>query len=263
MDKLPFPLPNFAPGWVWLAGAGPGDPGLLTLHVLNGLRQADVVVYDALVGEAVLTVVPTGCALEYAGKRGGKPSPTQPDITRRLIDLAGQGKRVLRLKGGDPFVFGRGGEEALGLAAAGVPFRVIPGISAGIGGLAYAGIPVTHRDTNSVVTFLTGHNAAGVVPDTIDWAAVARGSPVIVLYMGLKHLGAIAGKLLAAGRSAEEPVAVVSNASLPQQRVVETTLGACGSDAAAQSLPTPTIVVIGEVVRLRASLDWLGALSGP
>ena len=263
MEKLPFALPTFEPGWVWLAGAGPGDPGLLTLHVVNGLRQADVVVYDALVGEAVLTLVPAGCAREYAGKRGGKPSPTQPDITRRLIELARQGKRVLRLKGGDPFVFGRGGEEALGLAEAQVPFRVIPGISAGIGGLAYAGIPVTHRDTNSVVTFLTGHNAAGEVPDTIDWEAVARGSPVIVLYMGLKHLGSIAGKLLAGGRRADEPVAVISNASLPQQRVVETTLGTCGSDAAALGLPTPTIVVIGEVVRLRASLDWLGALRKP
>src|SRR5579864_7462204 len=153
MDELPFALPEFPPGWVWLAGAGPGDPGLLTLHVVNGLRLADVVVYDALVGDAILTLVPERCVREYAGKRGGKPSPTQPDITRRLIELARQGKRVLRLKGGDPFVFGRGGEEALGLAEAGVPFRVIPGISAGIGGLAYAGIPVTHRDTNSVVTF--------------------------------------------------------------------------------------------------------------
>jgi uroporphyrin-III C-methyltransferase len=261
MNELPFALPEFAPGWVWLAGAGPGDPGLLTLHVLHGLRQADVVVYDALVGEAIMTVVPATCAREYAGKRGGKPSLTQPDITRRLIELARQGKRVLRLKGGDPFVFGRGGEEALGLAEAGVPFRVIPGISAGIGGLAYAGIPVTHRDTNSVVTFLTGHSAAGTVPDTIDWPAVAHGSPVLVLYMGLKHLPVIAGKLLAAGRQADEPLAAVSNASLPQQRVVETTLGAASSDPRLQQLSPPTIVVIGEVVRLRANLDWLGALS--
>ncbi|HUN51211.1 MAG TPA: uroporphyrinogen-III C-methyltransferase [Candidatus Sulfotelmatobacter sp.] len=263
MDDLPFVMPPFQPGWVWLAGAGPGDPGLLTLHVVNGLRQADVVVYDALVGAAVLTLVPKTCAREYAGKRGGKPSPGQPDITRRLIELARQGKRVLRLKGGDPFVFGRGGEEALGLAEAGVPFRVIPGISAGIGGLAYAGIPVTHRDTNSAVTFLTGHNAAGVVPDTIDWAAIAHGSPVIVLYMGLRHLGAIAGKLLAAGRDRGEPVAVVSNASLPNQRVIETTLGACAADAAALALPAPSIVVIGEVVRLRARLDWLAVLARP
>src|SRR5579883_802501 len=158
MDSLPLPLPEFEPGWVWLAGAGPGDPGLLTLHALHGLRHADVVVYDALVSEAVLTLSPSHVAREFAGKRGGKPSPKQADISLRLVALARAGKRVLRLKGGDPMVFGRGGEEALSLSAAGVPFRIIPGLSAGIGGLAYAGIPVTHREANSVVSFLTGHN---------------------------------------------------------------------------------------------------------
>ena len=166
MDSLPFDLPTLEPGWVWLAGAGPGDPGLLTLTALGGLRSADVVVYDALVGEQVLALARPGVALEYAGKRGGKPSPKQADISRRLIQHAREGRRVLRLKGGDPFVFGRGGEEALALVEAGVPFRIVPGISSGIGGLAYAGIPVTHRETNSAVTFLTGHNVTGEVQTT-------------------------------------------------------------------------------------------------
>ena len=147
--------PEFQPGWVWLAGAGPGDPGLVTLHVLNALQQADVVIYDALIDSRILDWVRPGATIEYAGKRGGKPSPKQRDISIRLIELAQQGMRVLRLKGGDPFVFGRGGEEAQTLVQANIPLRILPGISAGIGGLAYAGIPVTHRDVNQSVTFVT------------------------------------------------------------------------------------------------------------
>ncbi|MDP6351664.1 MAG: uroporphyrinogen-III C-methyltransferase [Alphaproteobacteria bacterium] len=259
---LPKNLPTLEPGWVWLTGAGPGDPGLLTLHALNGLSQADVVVYDALVGAGVLDLARRGCRREYAGKRGGRPSPTQPDISHRLIQLAGEGLRVLRLKGGDPFVFGRGGEEALALVAARVPFRVIPGVTAGIGGLAYAGIPITHRETNSAVTILTGHGATGAVPADIDWRAIAAGAPVIVVYMALKHLDDIAARLIAAGRGAGEPVAIVSKASLADQKVVETTLGACAGDATAAAIEAPAIIAIGEVVRLRGGLDWLGAIAG-
>ncbi|MEM7221997.1 MAG: uroporphyrinogen-III C-methyltransferase [Pseudomonadota bacterium] len=262
MMDLPFPLPELQPGWVWLTGAGPGDPALLTLTALNGLRQADVVVYDALVGEQILALVPAGADLEFAGKRGGRPSPKQVDISQKLIRLARDGKRVLRLKGGDPFIFGRGAEEALSLVEAGVPFRIVPGISSGIGGLAYAGIPVTHRDVNSAVTFLTGHNASGQVPDNLDWAALARGSPVLVIYMALKHLERIAGLLIAHGRPADEPVAVVSKASLPEQSVLETTLGTCHEDSLASAIEPPSLVVIGHVVRLRDGLDWLGALDG-
>src|SRR5262245_21007918 len=184
-DTLPGPsLPAFEPGWVWLAGAGPGDPGLLTLLALHGLRHADIIVYDALVGPGVLALARPGAALEYAGKRGGKPSARQPDISLRLVQLAREGKLVLRLKGGDPFVFGRGGEEAMALVAAGIPFRIVPGISAGIGGLAYAGIPVTHRDINSAVTFITGHDTSGLVPDSVDWVSLARGSPGLVIHLG-------------------------------------------------------------------------------
>ena len=262
MDTDDLSLPVFQSGSVWLVGAGPGDPGLLTLHAVNGLKQADVVVYDALVGGAILDLARPDCERIYAGKRGGKPSPVQADISKRLVRLAQAGKRVLRLKGGDPFVFGRGGEEALALVAAGVPFRIIPGISAGIGGLAYAGIPVTHRDTNSTVTFVTGHGVGGSVPDGIDWAALAKGAPVIVLYMALKHIAAIAGALMQHGRAAGEAVAVVSQATLPEQVILETTLGRCAQDIAAAGIEPPCIVVVGEVVRLRAGLDWQGAAAG-
>ncbi len=258
MDKLP----SLEPGWVWLTGAGPGEAGLLTLLALRGLQEADVVVHDALVDDSVLALARPGAALEFAGKRGGKPSPKQADICLRLIQLAREGKRVLRLKGGDPLVFGRGAEEALSLVEAGIPFRVVPGVSAGIGGLAYAGIPVTHRECNSAVTFVTGHDATGEVPGGLDWAAIAKGSPVIVLYMALKHIETIARRLIEAGRRSHEPVAVVSRASVPGQRVIETTLAEVTQEVARQAIEPPSIVVVGEVVRLRAALDWLGAIEG-
>jgi uroporphyrin-III C-methyltransferase len=257
-----FAPPEFSPGWVWLTGAGPGDPGLLTLAAAHALAEADAVVYDALVDPSILDFVRPGAAVEYAGKRGGKPSPQQRDISLRLVELARAGKRVLRLKGGDPFVFGRGGEEALALVEAAIPFRIVPGVTAGIGGLAYAGIPVTHRETNHTVTFLTGHDSSGLVPDAVDWPSVARGSPVLVMYMALKHLEAICRRLQEAGRGADEPMALVSQASTAGQQVVETTIARAAADAKAAGIAPPAIVVLGEVVRLRAALDWLGALQG-
>jgi uroporphyrin-III C-methyltransferase len=264
---LPGPLPGhsfppFPAGLVWLAGAGPGDPGLLTLETLHALRSADVVVYDALVNPVILDWRGPGTVLEYAGKRGGKPSPKQRSISLRLIELAREGRRVLRLKGGDPFVFGRGGEEAQTLVEAGIPFRVTPGITAGIGGLAHAGIPVTHRDTNQAVTFLTGHDQTGLTPSAIDWQAIAKGSPVIVLYMAMKHLGTIAGELMAGGRAPDEPVAIAAETTLPGMRVVETTLARAEADAAASGIEPPAIVVVGPVVRLRQALDWAAQLRG-
>jgi uroporphyrin-III C-methyltransferase len=228
----------------------------LALHALD---HADDVVYDALVDRRILGLAREGAVFEYAGKRGGRPSPSQPDISARLIELARGGRRVLRLKGGDPCVFGRGGEEGLALAAARIPFRIVPGITAGIGGLAYAGIPVTHRDIASAVTFVTGHDRAGAVPEGVDWAAIARGSPVIVLYMASTHLDRIAARLLAAGRSPDEPAAVVSRATTPHQRVLISTLAEVAAAAEAARIEAPTIIAIGDVVRLRAALDWLGA----
>jgi uroporphyrin-III C-methyltransferase len=255
MDRVVGETPVFRPGTVWLVGAGPGDPGLMTLHGARALGEADVVVYDALVDRRILSLARPDAVLEYAGKRGGKPSPRQPDITRRLIDLARAGKRVLRLKGGDPFVFGRGGEEALALAAAGVPFRVVPGVTSGIAGPAAAGIPLTHRDLNAAVTFVTGHNSSGAMTDDgLDWGALARGAPVLVLYMALKHLDAIADRLIAGGRPADEPVALIENATTERQRVVATTLGRAAADAAAACVEPPAIIVVGEVVRLAGRL---------
>ena len=262
MDNLPIELPVLEPGWVWLAGAGPGDPGLLTLHVVNGLRQADAVVYDALVDKRVLDIARNDAELIYAGKRGGTPSPKQRDISLRLIDLAKQGKRVLRLKGGDPFVFGRGGEEALALVRAGIPFRVIPGISAGVGALAYAGIPLTHRSTNSAVTFVTGHDAKGGVPASLDWEALAKGSPFLVIFMALNRLADISECLIKAGRRADEPVAIISRATMRDQVVLESTLQDVVTSAAQATIEPPAMLVVGENVRLRAGLDWLGALEG-
>ncbi len=253
-------LPGFEPGWVWLTGAGPGDPGLLTIHAAHGLAEADVVVHDALVDERILALAKPTADLVFAGKRGGKPSAKQRDISDKLIELARAGKRVLRLKGGDPFVFGRGGEEGLALVEAGIPFRVVPGVTAGTGGLAYAGIPVTHRDTNQAVTFITGHSAAGEVPDGFDWEAIGRGSPVVVLYMAMKHLGTIADRFIAAGRDPNQPVAVVSNATSDKQRVLETTLSRAAADVAKAEMEAPAVICIGEVVRLRQGLDWLGSL---
>lgn len=256
-------LPVFQPGWVWLAGAGPGDPSLLTLGVHSALGQADVIVHDALVGGEILRFARPGALLEYAGKRGGRPSCRQADITARLIRLARQGKRVLRLKGGDPFMFGRGGEEALALSRAGIPFRVLPGVTAGIGGLAYGGVPATHREVNSAVTFLTGHDAGGAVPDNLDWDAISRGAPVLVIYMGVRHFAAIAERLIAAGRPAGQPVAIIVNATLPDQKVWETTIAEAGTLIESEAIGAPAMIVVGEVVRLRAELDWIGRFASP
>lgn len=253
--------PVLEKGWVWLCGAGPGDPGLLTLHALNALRQADVVIYDALVQEAILDWAPQAEHI-YAGKRGGKPSALQRDISLRLVHLARAGKKVLRLKGGDPFVFGRGGEEAQTLVQHGIPIRIIPGISAGIGGLAYAGIPVTHRDVNQSVTFVTGHDQSGNATQSLDWNAIAKGSQVIVIYMGMKHIAQISASLLDAGRSASEPVAVVTSATTGDQKVLETTLGALKTDIDAAKLEPPAIICVGHAVRMRDVLNWQAQAEG-
>ncbi|WP_136656472.1 uroporphyrinogen-III C-methyltransferase [Nitratireductor sp. XY-223] len=256
-DALFGQFPTMEPGCVWLVGAGPGDPGLLTLLAASAIRTADVIVHDALVNAACLELARDDAVLEYAGKRGGKPSAKQRGISLRLVELAREGKKVLRLKGGDPFVFGRGGEEALTLIEHNVPFRIVPGITAGIGGLAYAGIPVTHRDVNHSVTFLTGHDSSGIVPDRIDWDSVAKGSPVIVMYMAMRHIATITDRLIKAGREPDEPVAVVCNATTDQQQVLETTLENAEQDLVVAGLSPPAVVVVGGVVPMRRTLDWL------
>ena len=258
LDELA--LPSFEPGWVWLVGAGPGDPALLTIAALHALRNADTVVHDALVDPRILSLAAPGAELIYAGKRGGKPSPKQPDISARLVALAREGRKVLRLKGGDPFLFGRGGEEALTLVDAGIPFRVVPGVTAAIGGMAYAGIPMTHRATATAVTFVTGHNLSGQLPSDLDWRALASGAQVLVFYMALKHIDDIVTRLLSAGLPADTPAALIADATTTRQNIIECRL----SDApeAATAVSPPALFVVGEVVRLRGGLDWLGALDG-
>ena len=243
-------VPVFAPGHVWLAGAGPGDPGLLTLDALAGLAQADVIVHDALVDRRVLALAGAQARLEFAGKRGGKPSATQADISQRLVTLAQAGQRVLRLKGGDPFVFGRGGEEAATLAAAGVPFRVIPGVTAGLAALAAAGIPATLRGINRAVIFAAGHGA----DEVFDWAPLVRTGQPIVLYMVMHNLERIADALMQAGLAAETPAAVIAAATTPQERIVVATVETLAAAVREQNIEPPAIVVIGEIVKMRGRL---------
>ena len=196
-------------------------------------RRADVILHDALVAPEILALAGPAVAFEPVGKRAGRPGAAQLRINQRLIDLARAGLRVLRLKGGDPFVFGRGGEEALALAAAGVPFRVVPGITSGIGGLAYAGIPLTHRMLSASAALVTGQSAGSGAPRGVDWEALARGTRTIVLYMALGRLAEIAGALIGAGRDPDEPVALLSEATTARQRCLRTTL----ADAAADCRP--------------------------
>jgi uroporphyrin-III C-methyltransferase len=244
----------FAPGHVWLAGAGPGDPGLLTLYAHTALRSADVIVHDALVDKRVLALAGPQARLEFAGKRGGRPSPTQADISKRLIALAKSGLRVLRLKGGDPCVFGRGGEEAIALAAAGVPFRIIPGVTAGLAALTAASIPVTMREVNRAVIFAAGH---GADEDAYDWGPLARAGAPIVLYMVLHNLDRITAALMRAGRERKTPAAVIAGATTPQERILISTLERVAQDAREQAFEPPAVVVVGEIVGLRNRL--LGA----
>lgn len=251
---LPWSGPPFQSGTVWLVGAGPGDPGLLTLAALHALREADIILYDALVGGDILRLAHPGATFEPVGKRAGKPRPTQQAINDRLIELAHEGLRVLRLKGGDPFTFGRGGEEALALADAGIPFRVVPGVTAGIGGLGLAGVPVTQRGMNTSVAFVTGHGSAGDVPGDLDWAALALGPQVLVFYMALRTIGTIAERLIAAGKPPMTPVAVASNASLPQQSVLITNLARAASDITRLNPGRPAIIAVGEVVLMHDRL---------
>lgn len=243
--------PPFEPGTVWFVGAGPGDPGLLTLHALHALRQADAIVYDALVDRRILALAREGAGLEYAGKRGGKPSAAQQDICERLVAFAKAGKRVLRLKGGDPFVFGRGGEEAQALAAAGIPFRIVPGLSSGLAALGLHGIAATKRGVNHAVILATGHAAEGDGP---DWAALARSKAPIILYMAVANLPAIVAELKAGGLAGDTPALAVHAATTAAERVIETTLDGLVGFAAEGTLTAPAIIAIGTMAASQPGL---------
>jgi len=237
-------------GEVALVGAGPGAAELLTLAAAKLISDCDVIVYDALVSDAIMAMACKNAELVFAGKRGGKPSANQRDICETLVRLAGEHKRVVRLKGGDPFVFGRGGEEIRALAAANIPFRVIPGITAGIAAPAMAGIPVTDRTVNASLAFLTGHEAED--KSRMDWQALVAAFPVLVIYMGTRNLPNIASKLVDAGMVDTTPVAILHAVSLPDERQDYGTL----ADVLAGTLvgESPAIVVIGEVVNERR--EW-------
>jgi uroporphyrin-III C-methyltransferase len=250
--RLPYQGPVFEPGHVWLAGAGPGSIGCLTLDVLHALSQADAIVYDALVDPQVLEAAPQA-SLHFAGKRGGSWRVAQDDTNALLVALAREGKRVLRLKGGDPNMFGRGGEEALELARAGIPFRFLPGLTAALGALAAANIPATMRGMNKAIVFATGHGAGP--EDDVDWAALARAGQPIVVYMGVANLGRIADALMAGGLPGNTPAAVIMSATMPTERAVYGNLAGIERAARAADIAAPALIVIGEIVRMHDMID--------
>lgn len=242
------------PGKVYLVGAGPGDPGLFTLKGKALLEQADVVVYDALVSAPILAMINPQAELLPAGKRRGYHSLSQAEITQLLIEQAQRHQTVVRLKGGDPFVFGRGGEEMADLVAAGIAVEVVPGITAGVAAPAYAGIPVTHRELSSSVTFVTGHEAVGKYRPEVNWAAIAQGSETIVIYMGVHNLPNIVKALGQAGLAGDTPVALVRWGTRPDQDELVATLDTIEDEMTATGFTSPAVAVIGNVVKLRQVL---------
>lgn len=249
-------VPTEQLGKVVLVGAGPGDPDLITVRGANCLRRAEVVVYDYLVPKALLDYLPAGAERIFAGKKAGTHYSTQDEINALLIREAEAGKYVVRLKGGDPFTFGRGGEECLALARAGVPFEVVPGVTAAAGAAAYAGIPLTHRDYASAVTFVTAHRRARNIDLAIDWAHLAATTDTLVFFMGMRLLPEICAQLQRHGRPAETPVAVVQWATLPEQRTVTGTLADIAPRAAKARIGTPGLIIVGDAVALQRQLAW-------
>jgi len=238
-------------GIVYLVGAGPGDPDLLTLRAHRLLQRCDALVHDALVPLELLELLPEGCAVHPVGKRRGHHSVPQPSTNELLVELAGRHRCVVRLKGGDPFLFGRGGEEAAYLASRGIAVEVVPGVTAGIAAPAYAGIPVTHRRAGSSVTFVTGHEEIDKNRAGVDWRGLARSSDGLVIYMGLHNLRRIAEELLAGGLGAETPAAVIQQGSVSGQRLLIAPLAELADAADAQAITAPAIVVVGQVVAER------------
>jgi len=247
-------------GFVSLVGAGPGDPELLTLKGLRRLRAADVVIYDALVNEELLAECRADAELIYAGKRAGQHCRSQDSINILLVERARVGLQVVRLKGGDPFVFGRGGEEAEALQAAGIAWEVVPGVTSAIGAPAYAGIPITHRAGASSVAFVTGHEDPSKAETRIDWRALAEGIDTLVFLMGIGRLKYIAEQLIAHGRPDDTPAAVIRWGTTPQQETVTGTLATIAAEVERAGLTPPATLVVGEVVRLRERLRWFDTL---
>ncbi|ELF6476844.1 uroporphyrinogen-III C-methyltransferase [Vibrio cholerae] len=241
-------------GEVALVGAGPGDPELLTVKALSYLQQADVVLYDYLVSDEIMALIPSETILVCVGKRAGHQSVPQEKTNQLLVDFARQGYRVVRIKGGDPFMFGRGGEELEVLFEAGVKFQVVPGITAAAGATAYAGIPLTHRDYAQSALFVTGHLKAQA--EDLDWSTLARGKQTLVIYMGLSNAAAIAEQLQLHGRQASTPVAIIERGTQVNQQVLIGTLQTLPS--LASQAQSPALIVVGEVVALAAKLHWFG-----
>ena len=242
-------------GVVYLVGAGPGDPDLLTVKGRRLLESADTVVYDALVDQRLLDLCPVQAARIFVGKRDRRHTLPQAEINALLVDEARAGRRVVRLKGGDPFIFGRGGEEAEALGQAGIRYEVVPGVSAGIAVPAYAGIPLTHRDFTSELVFLTGHECV-TNPSPVDWTHYARLSASLVIFMGLHNLAGLVRQLIEGGRDPQCPAAVIENGTLDTQRTVVGPLAQIADLVAAGGIRPPALIVIGQVVGLREKLNW-------
>jgi uroporphyrinogen III methyltransferase / synthase len=248
---------SLRPGTVYLVGAGPGDPGLMTARSLELIASADAIFYDRLIPPGALDGAREDAELVYVGKQPGVPSVPQEEIGERLIEAARAGKSVVRLKGGDPFVFGRGGEEGEALREAGISFEVVPGVTAGVAATAYAGIPVTHRDDASAVAFVTGHEDPEKEQSALDWEALGRFPGTLVFYMGVKRLNENAAALIAAGRNADEPAAAIERGTWPGQRTVEATLGTIAEAVAREEVKAPALIVVGQVAARREQLSWL------
>jgi uroporphyrin-III C-methyltransferase len=249
------PRPN-PQGKVFLVGAGPGDPELITLKGLRCLHQAQVVVYDRLICPDLLDEAPSQATRVFVGKEPGRHSMQQEEINILLINYARQGRRVVRLKGGDPFVFGRGGEEALALADAGIPFEIVPGVSSAIAVPAYAGIPVTHRELATSFTVVTGHEQQSSISSSVNWAALAALGGTLVIMMGVETLPHITQSLLAGGLLPSTPAAVIQQGTVPQQRIVTDTLVNIAESARTAKITSPAVTIIGATVTLGASLAW-------
>ncbi len=243
-------------GHVYLIGAGPGDPGLITLKGRECIAKADVILYDYLAHKGLLSFARSDAELIYAGKVGGAHNREQWQINDMLVEKAQQGKVVARLKGGDPFIFGRGGEECEALVAAGIPFEVVPGVTAAVGAAAYAGIPLTHRDFTTSVCFVTGHESSGKEVSGIDWSQLSLGNGTLVFYMGMKNLPQITANLIVHGRSSQTPVALVRWGTRPEQDVLTGTLADIAEKAHKEGFKAPAVIIVGDVVSLRDKLRW-------